>query len=268
MKRDFPPRLQSPRYAFTLVELLVVIAIIAILAALLLPALSMSQEKARGAKCASSLRQLNLALRMYADDHADHDPPRRGIPYWTLPLYPYYASMPVLKCPSDRRTPKKLDWPALPERPPSGLPPYDADGSFRSYLINGWNDYFEATLSADDLARFKEILDTTPPVFSWSHSLSLSQIPHPSQTVTFGEKKSVSPQAYMDFLQGGKGNDLQEVEHGRHGAGKKRTGTSNFGFVDGSVRALKFGQSVTPVNLWGTTDAYRNVSPLRLDQID
>lgn len=134
--------------------------------------------------------------------------------------------------------------------------------------MNGWNDYFESSLSGEDLARFKVILDTTPPVFSWSHSINLSQIRFAPETVTFGEKKSRSPQAYMDFLQGGKGNDLQEVEHGRHGAGKRWTGTSNFGFVDGSVRALKFGQSITPLNLWGTTDAYRNSPPLRLDQIE
>ena len=134
--------------------------------------------------------------------------------------------------------------------------------------MNGWNDYFESTLAKKDFARFLEILRTTPPVFSWSHSLNFTHVPQPSLTVSFGEKKSRSPQGYMDFLQGGRGNDIQEVEHSRHGAGKPRTGTSNFGFVDGSVRALKFGQSITPVNLWGTTDAYRNMPPLRLDQIE
>jgi len=56
---------------FTLIELLVVVAIIGILAAMLLPALARAKEEGRRAACASNLHQVDLALKMYADDYND-----------------------------------------------------------------------------------------------------------------------------------------------------------------------------------------------------
>jgi prepilin-type N-terminal cleavage/methylation domain-containing protein/prepilin-type processing-associated H-X9-DG protein len=148
---------------FTLIELLVVIAIIAILAAMLLPALTKAKVRAQGAQCMNNLRQLQIASLLYSDDNADQIVRTGGQAFrvnflpdpngWTGPgnrnnmwvygditvpfsaanadliraglLFPYSKNIELYKCPADRRSALGATSTASPL-------------SVRSMSMNGW----------------------------------------------------------------------------------------------------------------------------------
>lgn len=75
-------KVETNNRAFTLIELLVVIAIIAILAAMLLPALASAKQRAWTTSCTSNLHQIGLGMRMFADDNTELYPESGGDIYW------------------------------------------------------------------------------------------------------------------------------------------------------------------------------------------
>lgn len=239
-----PPRARVS--GFTLIELLVVIAIIAILAGLLLPALSRAKNKALGTACLNNLRQLTLAANVYAADFRDAIPPNgstfsswvpggspnydvQGLPGATniasitgAVLYPYNKSPEIYKCPGD----KDIVQGATQTR-------------VRDYSMNGMMGDNQGYGAGSVHPGIKE-----------RRTFGSVQLPGPSEASFFiDEQSSASPASaatsiddgYFAFPSGGPGSALGYSSRQWMNAPASRHGNyGQFSFADGHVGKIKW----------------------------
>jgi prepilin-type N-terminal cleavage/methylation domain-containing protein/prepilin-type processing-associated H-X9-DG protein len=167
------------RRGFTLIELLVVIGIIAILAAILFPVFAQAREKSRQASCQSNLKQIGLALHMYAQDYDDTFAPawvNSGRPspgtvvYWQTFVQSYIKNRPVTLCPTYRNNYGFPSW-------FSSLDNVDVDLKAKlwycSYALNSlvtwthvkWPDGNDKHFGAKDGANWAQVEDASGTIY-------------------------------------------------------------------------------------------------------
>jgi prepilin-type N-terminal cleavage/methylation domain-containing protein len=238
---------QGQPNAFTLVELLVVIAVIGILAALLLPVLANSKDKARRVTCAQNLRQLGLALSLYTMDNGDVlPPPQQPGGYWPTVLKPEYSNFKLLLCPTDAAQFNAPDAPVT-----------NADFAPRSYVVNAFTDYYAK------LAGWTNLTPTWKGSY-WMLRMKQSDITYPGNTIAFGEKGNDSHAFYVDVFQSPTGSYISDLAENRHSnpSHTAHGGGANFEMTDGSVRFLPFGESTCPIDIWAVLDYWRTYTAL------
>ena len=215
------------RYSgFTLIELLVVIAIIAILAGMLLPALSRAKLSAQKTQCANSMRQLSLAILMYSSDYGD-TLPRSSHPAFRFRVYPWPRQIYPLIYPGASASAQPNDDLLM-----KGVYhcPKLIQKDRRSY---GINVYFELN-EGDEYEGWPA---------TWR---KITSIPNPTRTILLAENNNSSDHIMAHFWNPDPPTEIATIRHGLDGQ-------SNYTFLDGHVEGLKVEQTFNPtgnLNRW------------------
>lgn len=201
---------------FTLIELLVVIAIIAILAALLLPALAKAKMSATGSQCLSNLKQLSIAHTMYVGDFAHEFQYTANVNLWMAMLISYQAQVasiracPVATTPTTRTVYSAQYTYGAADQMWNWAP--STTNYQGSYAYNGW--LYSGSYSVSDLLG-------TPPSWLYTSSSSVIKV---ANTPVFGDAMWVDgwPQetegAALDLYDGNGSVDMGRFTLGRHGS--------------------------------------------------
>lgn len=238
--------------AFTLIELLVVIAIIAILAAILFPVFAQARESARAISCLSNMRQLGLALKMYAQDYDEifcniyegwglesiGEPASQEGWLWKNAIAPYTKNKGLFVCPSN---------PVAPSDGPGTLPPSDSNnwnGNGMGYAMEPDKIMSQSyAMNAGSTTWFPA--NDTNPGDNWVNKRPLKEaaINRPANLIAIGETTWRQADFGPDwFLESG-GQCGGKALYAHHAL----NGPANYVYYDGHAKAKRVGSVMFPL---------------------